>query len=113
MSKILLALIAFFLFLTCTPPEKHLRERYVNDNPELKSDIKKAILEGDVIVGMTKEEVYASWATPIFKGEKREKGSTYEYWTYPNMKDSPFVNIYFMDDFVVKIEKTDKEPVIE
>ncbi|UCE65613.1 MAG: hypothetical protein JSU85_12200 [Candidatus Zixiibacteriota bacterium] len=113
MSKILLILIALLFILACTPPEKNMRERYVNDNPELKSDIKKAILEGDVIVGMTKEQVYASWATPIFKGEKREKGSTYEYWTYPNVKNSPFVNIYFADDFVVKIEKTDKEPLIK
>jgi len=113
MLKATVVFLSFFLVLSCTPPRKSLRERYVRDNPELKTNIKRAILDGDVIVGMSKEQVYASWATPIFKGEKREEGQTYEYWTFPNMKDSPFVNIYFIDNVVVKIEKTDKEPVLK
>lgn len=111
--RIPIIITALFLFLSCTPPKKHMRERYVNDTPELKSDVRKAILAGDVIVGMNKEEVYASWATPIIKGEKKEKGTTYEYWTYPDMKGSPFVNLYFQDDVVVKIEKIDKIPDID
>jgi hypothetical protein len=105
--------VSIILLLSCTPPEKSLRERYVQDNPEIKMEIEKAILKGDIIVGMTKEHVYASRATPIFKGEKQEEGKTYEYWTFPNMKDSPFVNVYFEDNIVVIIEKTDKEPAIK
>ena len=108
--RLLIIIGALLLFISCTPPKRHMRQRYVNDNPELKSEIKKAILRGDVIVGMTKEQVYASWATPIYKGEKKENGTTYEYWTYPDMKQSPFVNLYFMGDFVVKIEKLNHQP---
>jgi len=108
--RILTIIAALLLLLSCTPPKKHLRQRYVNDTPELKSEIRKAILDGDVIEGMTKEQVYASWATPLFKGEKKENGITYEYWTYPEMKSSPFVELYFRNDIVVKIIKLDKKP---
>jgi len=108
--RILALIAALFLLLSCTPPKRHARARYVNDTPGLKSEIRNAILAGDVIEGMTKEQVYASWATPIFKGEKTENGREYEYWTYPDMKDSPFVNLYFRNDIVVKIIKLDKKP---
>lgn len=111
--RILAIITALFLLTSCTPPKKHMRERYVNDTPELKSDVKRAILAGDVIVGMNKEQVYASWATPIIKGEKKIKETVHEYWTYPDMKNSPFVNLYFRDDVVVKIEKIDKKPDID
>jgi len=113
MKRLLILISALFLLASCTPPKKHLRERYVNDTPELKSDVRKAILAGDVIVGMNKEEVYASWATPIIKGEKKEDKTTYEYWTYPDMKGSPFVNLYFQEDIVVKIEKLNEKPDID
>ncbi len=107
----------FFTFLiiafSCTPPKMSLRERYVRDNPGLKSKIRQAILDGDIIIGMTKEHVYASRATPIFKGEKQRNDETYEYWTYPDMKGSPFINIYFSDNIVVEIEKIDEEPSVE
>ena len=106
-------IIALLIAVSCTPPQRHLRERYVNDNPELKNEIRKAILRGDVIVGMTKEQVYASWATPIYKQEVTEKQTTYEVWTYPDLKDSPFVNLYFLGDFVVKIEKLDHQPEMD
>jgi len=112
MLKYPLVFFSLVVIFSCTPPQKSMRERYVQDNPEIKMEIKKAILKGDIIVGMIKEHVYASRATPIFKGEKQEKGKTYEYWTFPNVKDSPFVNVYFKDNIVVKIEKIDKEPVI-
>ena len=105
-----LILITLLLLFSCTPPKKSLRERYVRDTPDLKSDIKKAILDGDIIVGMTKEQAYASRATPIFKGEKSLKGKYREYWIYPDMKNSPYVNIYFSDDIVIEIEKTDEGP---
>ena len=111
--RILVIIAALLMAVSCTPPQRHLRERYVNDNPDLNSSIKKAILRGDVIVGMTKEQVYASWATPIYKGEKIENGTTYEYWTYPDMKQSPFVNLYFLGDFVVKIKKLDRQPEMD
>lgn len=105
------AIISLFLLLvSCTPPERGLRERYVRDNPGMKTEIKKAILNGNVIIGMTENQVYASRATPIFKGEKKRDGVSQEYWIYPDMKGSPFVNIYFSNKIVVAIEKTDEGP---
>lgn len=109
------SLIIIFLIIafSCAPPKMSLRERYVRETPGLKPEIRQAILDGDIIIGMTKEHVYASRATPIFKGEKWRNDETYEYWTYPDMKDSPFINIYFSDNVVVEIEKIDEEPSVE
>lgn len=105
-----LSVIFLIFVLACTPPQRHLRERYVNDNPEMKPEIKDAILDGDVIIGMTEYQVYASWATPIFKGITEYNGKKLNYWIYPDMKGSPFVNIYFSNKIVVEIEKTEIGP---
>jgi len=46
------------------------REGYISAHPELKSNIKEAILRGAVLEGMTEDEVKASWGSPtqIVKG---------------------------------------------
>jgi hypothetical protein len=113
MMRFLAVIAALLLAVSCTPPKEHMRVRYVNDNPDLQKDVKNAILRGDVIIGMTKDQVYASWATPIIRGERKENGTTYEYWTFPDKKQSPFVNLYFLGDFVVKIVKLDRQPDID
>ena len=46
------------------------REAYVSSHPELNPTIKEAILRGEVLEGMTENEVRASWGRPnqIVKG---------------------------------------------
>jgi hypothetical protein len=105
-------MICFLMVISCTVPKKNLRERYVGESPELKSEIKQAIRNADIIVGMNKEQVLASRATPIYKGERERDNKIYEFWTYPDLKGSPFANVYFLDDVVVEIEKTDRKPPI-
>jgi outer membrane protein assembly factor BamE (lipoprotein component of BamABCDE complex) len=46
------------------------RESYVSTHPELNPTIKEAIIKGEVLEGMTEDEVKASWGSPsqIVKG---------------------------------------------
>ncbi len=95
--------------LSCSIPTSKERLRYVNLHPETGEAIKKAILRGDVIVGMTKFEVYASWGGPREKGISAEKNWQGEYWRYIDMQDYPLVLLYFDGDHLSKIRKL-KEP---
>ena len=45
-------------------PDRNTRQGYASQHPELSAEIRQAILEGNVIKGMTKEEVIASWGKP-------------------------------------------------
>jgi outer membrane protein assembly factor BamE (lipoprotein component of BamABCDE complex) len=46
------------------------REGYISAHPELNPKIKEAIIKGEVLEGMTEDEVKASWGSPsqIVKG---------------------------------------------
>ncbi len=112
-NRIFFSVLFMFLIVSCSPPKQHSRNRYVNDNPGLTSEIKKAIRDGGVIPGMNKENVLASWASPILKWLKTENNKKYEIWTYPDMQDSPFINIYFDNDIVIKIVKIKNLPQVE
>ena len=47
--------------------------KYTNAHPELKEEIKNAIISGELILGMTKEQVKASWGEPKSYWDKIEE----------------------------------------
>ena len=112
-NRMFFSVFLMFLIVSCSPPKQNSRNRYINDSPWLTAEIKKAIRDGDVIPGMNKENVLASWASPILKWIETENNKKYETWTYPDMQNSPFVNIYFDGDIVMKIVKVKSLPLIE
>jgi len=61
------------------------REAYVSAHPELNSTIKEAIIKGEVLEGMTEDEVRASWGRPnqIVKGTE---GDFYYVYVKPGGK---------------------------
>jgi outer membrane protein assembly factor BamE (lipoprotein component of BamABCDE complex) len=67
------------------------REGYVSAHPELKPNIKEAILKGEIVAGMTREEVRASLGEPptVAKGYEAGRHGRYgkyagqcHYWHY-------------------------------
>lgn len=62
------------------------RQEYVNSHPKLSEDTKKCILEGKVAIGMTKDEVVASWGESYSFDKTKFVSSwgTTENWTYGN-----------------------------
>ena len=112
-GRTVFSLLLMFLVVSCSPPKQNSRNRYINDNPGMTVEIKKAIRDGDVIPGMNKEHVLASWASPILKGVEIENDISYESWIYPNMKNSPFISLYFDNDVVVKVVRLESLPKYE
>ena len=69
---VILMILICFLVSSCTS----YAETYVEENPNLSPEVRKAILESRVIKGMTPDEVIASWGDPSKKiWEPIETGS--------------------------------------
>jgi outer membrane protein assembly factor BamE (lipoprotein component of BamABCDE complex) len=59
------------------------REGYVSAHPELNPQIKEAIIKGEVLEGMTEDEVKASWGSP-YQVVKGTEGDFYYVYMKPN-----------------------------
>jgi hypothetical protein len=62
--------------------EKSRKEKFLFAHPKTPPETRDAIMKGDVLVGMSGEEVVASWGEPLSR--VREKGSKVarEQWLY-------------------------------
>ncbi len=60
----------------------NLKSRIINLHPEWNSSVKEAILNGDVEVGMSKEQVQAIWGLPKDVRVNIDKSGNYEQWRY-------------------------------
>jgi outer membrane protein assembly factor BamE (lipoprotein component of BamABCDE complex) len=92
-KKILFVIILIMsLSIGCYAP----REGYVSAHPELNPKIKEAILRGEVLEGMTEDEVRASWGRPaqIVKGTE---GDFYYVYMKPGSKGTYSHNVVVFD----------------
>jgi hypothetical protein len=86
------------------------RSLYVTQNPETPSKFANAILNGNVLLGMSLDMVRAAWGAPtrIEKTPGGEKGD--EKWIYGNYLVHNAVNhLYFRNDVVVLYEFVDTQ----
>ncbi|MDD3375052.1 MAG: hypothetical protein PHY73_04945 [Candidatus Omnitrophica bacterium] len=95
----------FFTLLGCVStkpfgvPDRNSRQEYVQANPEISDNIKKAILEERIVVGMTKEQVAATWGKPSSIDDSNDgshlkvHGKEEESWWYRSF----FGSTYFVD----------------
>ncbi len=64
-------------------PDRGSRQEYVSKKPWLDEEIKRAILKGKVIEGMTKEDVRVTWGEPTdISYSKDPIMKDFEYWYY-------------------------------
>lgn len=89
----MIVLLSSFMIIGCATttqakmPDYNSRQLYVENHPELSSEIKQAILKGRVIEGMTKQDVLATWGEPSrVSGYDEPEGVYGEDWYY----DQPF-----------------------
>lgn len=68
-------LIVVMLILTLTGCASTRRQNYINNNAWLSAEDRQRILEGKIWVGMTKDQLFASWGGPISWGS-----SAYSKW---------------------------------
>jgi len=66
------------------PPseEETRREKYCRDHPEISGEFRRAILNGLVMIGMTKEMLRASWGYPEDVNRTVLSGLVTEQWVY-------------------------------
>lgn len=84
----------FLSFFGCATTQISSRE-YVSQHPELSDSLKNTILNNKVHIGMTKEQVRASWGEPDEINKTILKDSTHEQWCYGN-----YNFLYFKDDIL-------------
>ncbi len=72
------------------------REGYISAHPELNPKIKDAIIKGEVLEGMTEDEVKASWGSPtqIVKGAE---GDFYYVYMKPGGKGTYSHHVVIFD----------------
>ena len=113
MRKLILSVLSlavvFMILVSCAavaklyPPTASKRRQYVAAHPELTDEVKAAILSGDVVIGMTMEEVIASRGRPWDVNRTTTAYGTDEQWvmgpvdsmaTWPK-KSKQYFYIYF------------------
>ena len=58
------------------------KQQYVDANPDLSPTIKNHILNGEVVIGMTEEQVEASWGCPSRQHQSFSHGLSTKTWVY-------------------------------
>lgn len=78
--KNLFIVICIFLIIGCATSKNPTE--YINKHPELSREIINSILTAKVGIGMTKEQVEASWGKPIRVSTNISTLGTVEMWFY-------------------------------
>ena len=103
MKKLIISIVILslvMLFVGCATFAQNRRETYVTTHPNLSEQYKQDILTGRVRLGMSKEEVIASWGKPptiyISVNDNIRSEKWIYYWKYWEEK-----YLYFEDDLLV------------
>ena len=78
-----LGLICFFVF-GCMANKR--RVEFINAHQDTSPAIKQAILDGEVVLGMTKEQVLASRGRPLHISKTTDVRGTDEQWIYVGVR---------------------------
>ncbi len=104
MKKTIIFIGILSIFLSSFTTIQKRRQDYVDAHPELDYQIKESILNGEIELGMTKEQVVASWGHPAIINKPDISRGVYEQWEYYNNPDSlhscQVVYIYFKNGVV-------------
>lgn len=65
-------------------PSIETRQKYIASHPDLDNESKNIILKGSIFIGMTKEQVLASWGKPDTINKTISSNYESEQWIYPH-----------------------------
>lgn len=92
-NTLTVALISLTLMLNgCGGTREHKIREEVLADPQMSEEVRQAIDQRNLLVGMTKEQVIAAWGIPCkwcFGTRKSPSGDTWEYSAFGKEKDSP------------------------
>ena len=82
--KILALGLACLFFVSCVGSQLHnrkmIRKNYIKTHSEISSQMKDAILNGDILIGMTEEQVVASRGRPYKINKTTGSFGVHEQW---------------------------------
>jgi hypothetical protein len=105
--KICVWIVFMAILISCDPMAGRFRTKYCDNHPDLQENVRKAILEGRIIIGMTKEQVRAACGTPMNRKKGENDSGNSEIWFYGYGEEA----IHFSDSVVVEItSRTIKHP---
>jgi hypothetical protein len=83
------------------------KNKYIEEHPNLSLEVKTAILNYQVVIGMTKEEVVIAWGWPGETSNIETERKVIDIWEYdfPDVSYK-FMNhskLYFKDGYLVKV----------
>ena len=84
-KNLTLALLCLF-FISCVGSALHnrkmMKQNYLKTHPEISSRMRDAILNGDILIGMTAEQVLASRGRPYKINRSTGSYGIHEQWVY-------------------------------
>ena len=119
--RILALILACVFIISCVSIStilKNDRKRYVNLHPELSQVVKYAILNGEILLGMTYDQVLASRGVPLCVNSSSGKRGRTSQWVYVDISkneriqistrewilDQKYAYIYFENAMVIRWE---------
>jgi len=112
MTKTLCTICLVLLFSVCgcgIHTHQQMRQLYLDthkNNPELSVETIEYILAEKIVLGMTKNQVLASWGQPRYKNESINSWGTCEQWVYGNVMYSSRY-LYFENGMLTNIQSSD------
>lgn len=77
-------LLSLFILAGCADIDMIRRQDYVESHPGINNALKKDIAAGTIRIGMTEEQVAASWGTTPYMSRYQSVSGTVDRWTYGN-----------------------------
>lgn len=83
-TRAILTVVVVVVLLTACVAQQHTKRRqeYIKNHPDITERVKMAIKNGDVLIGMTKEELIASWGQPYDINRTVTATVIREQWVY-------------------------------
>lgn len=81
-NAVILAILFAMLICGCETMKNQRRQDYVTTHPELTQQTKQDILEGRIRIGMTREQVKATWGYPDDINRTVGSWGEHEQWIY-------------------------------
>lgn len=89
-TKSFVLVLIFLLVINCTTANLiKRRQGYINSHSELEPAIRDAIINGEILIGMTTEQVLASRGRPLNINSSTGEWGIHEQWVYVGIETNP------------------------
>ena len=95
-------ILALFVSMGCGGPNVKSRLKYVKTHPLLSPDLRLCILRGDIVPGMTYEDVIGAWGKPDRTSSKVDSEVCFVDWAYTRWARTPD-HVQFFNGVVIAI----------